>query len=170
MVNTNKPQFPQAPRIPRIGRKTGPTPLKGPAVPLPADAEEDKQARWQQFRSFTAASFPEFICYEWLTKKKKLKPQSDFFFQAPVFGGRTQFGGFILDFYFPDKRMAWFIQGLQYHYVKTKDRARDVLARAAIAARGLLVVEIFEDDLLQREEFTLSRAFRGEQVSQRGRI
>ena len=167
------PQFPQAPRTSGIrrdvrlpgGREL--RPLRGPEVPLPSDQEAVRVARWEAFRARTAASYPEFICYEWLVLKKKLKPNTDFVFQSPIFGGRTAFGGFVLDFYFPDRRMAWFVQGLRYHFTKTTDRARDILAVAAVSARGINVVQLFEDYIITREEYTLVHAFRGEQISRR---
>lgn len=167
------PKFPQPPRTPvlkRRGRAPGGLelrPLRGPAVDLPEDVEANRLTRWEAFRAHSAASYPEFICWEWLTKRKKLKPDVDFIFQDPILGGRTQFGGFVLDFYFPFMRMAWFIQGLQFHHTKPEDRARDLLATTIVSNRGILVIEIFEDDIFQREEYTLSRAFRGVQVSRR---
>ena len=140
-------------------------PLRGPEIALPGDQEAERQQRWEAFRAMQAASYPEFICYEWLIYKKRQIPNVDFIFQSPIFGGRTEFGGFVLDFYFPDREMAWFIQGLRFHFTKTTDRARDFLAKAAVAAKGIIVVELFEDDILMREDYTLGHAWQGQQVS-----
>jgi len=133
-------------------------------VELPSDEEENRVARWQAFRALNQSSYPEFICYEWLVNKKKLRPGLDFQFQYPFLGGRTQFGGFVLDFFFPIRRMAWFIQGLHFHYTNAKDRGRDQLAVFQVASRGVDVVEIFEDDIIQRTEYTLERAWLGQSI------
>lgn len=165
---TAVPRAPQTPRLPPIQRVEAPEnrPLKGPAVDLPPDEEDLRQERWQNFRATRrAASYPEFICFEWLENRKGLIENVDFVFQYPLFGGKTQFGGFVLDFFFAGKQMAWFVQGLQFHYVDPKDRARDKLAKLMVSSRGVHVVELFEDDLLQRDEYTLRSAWEGRQVS-----
>lgn len=142
--------------------------LAGPRLKLPSDAEELRQGRWEDFRaSRRAASYPEFICFEWLENVKNLQEGIDFVFQFPVLGGKTQFGGFVLDFFFPGHSLAWFVQGLEFHFVDPQDRARDRLAKAIVSGRGVRVVEVFEDDVIQRTQLTLEKAWNGEQVGGR---
>lgn len=169
---TRVPQVPKSPDIsndPLAIYRLPETPIiPKPAVDMPADPEDERKARWQNFNSTVRhASYPEFICYEWLQTNKKLEPDIDFVFQYPVLGGKTQFGGFVLDFYIGPRNMAWFIQGLEFHYVDARDRARDRLAKAIVSDRGILVVELFEDDILQRTTRTLESAWNGVQVSSR---
>lgn len=148
--------------LPQPRRETDPAKLLKTELPL--NEEQNREQRWLAFREQTNASYPEFICFEWLTTKKKLKSGLDFYFQYPFLGGRTQYGGFVLDFFFPFRRMAWFVQGLHFHYTSAKDRGRDKLSVAQVASRGVVVVELWEDDLIQRTEYALERAWRGEQI------
>ena len=139
-----------------------------PSIRLPEEIEAARSARWEIWRTRRSGSgtgsILEFICWEWLTLKKKQVPDVDFIYQYPLLGGRTQFGGFVADFYFPVQRMVWNPAGLQFHQVKARDRARDAMAKAQLANKGILLIYLFEDDLLQREEYTLQRAWRGEQI------
>ena len=164
-----------APRVPQAGKRRRDfiydgrelRPLKGAEVPIPGDQDDDLLARWEAWRLRYNGSLPEFICWEWLVYRKRLIEGVDFIFQYGILGGRTQFGGFVLDFYFPSRRMAWLIQGLRWHLVKTQDRARDIMAKAILTGRGLTAIELFEDDLFNRSTYTLDHAWRGEQVSRR---
>lgn len=133
-------------------------------VPIPIGAEAERQARWAVFRQKTQASYPEFIAYEWLRDVKKRVPDVDFYFQYSFLGGRTSFGGFVLDFFFPIDKIAWFIQGLHFHYTNPDDRGRDIMAIQVVASRGVNVVQVFEDDIIQRTEYTLDRAYLGQQI------
>ena len=167
----------------RVGRGARPTPVRVPRAPgntpvvrkepapsikLPEELEATRSARWEIWRKRAAGygtgSILEFICWEWLTLKKKQVPDVDFIYQYPLLGGRTQFGGFVADFYFPVQRMVWNPAGLQFHQVNTKDRARDMLAKAQLAGKGVKLIFLWEDDLLQREEYTLQKAWKGEQI------
>jgi len=176
-IFTTTPVFPQMPGAPGVKGKRGAVhkgvelrPLKGPGIKLPGDQDEQTLERWNVWRAKYNGSLPEFIVWEWLVFKKRQVPFVDFVFQYPVFGGRTIFGGFILDYYFPLRGIAWFIQGLRFHYVVAQDRARDFIAKTMISGRGLTVVELFEDDILDRPEYTLSLAWNGSQVGGRERL
>lgn len=170
---TQTPQAPRNPEAPKIPGKQylGRTPARifaGPRVALPEDEEDKRKADWEAFRAGRrAASYPEFLCFDWLERVKKMTENVDFVFQFPVMGGKTRFGGFVLDFFFPGRGLAWFVQGLEFHFVDPQDRARDRLARAIVSGRGVRVVEVFEDDIIQRTNLTLERAMNGEQVGGR---
>lgn len=140
------------------------SPQKLTHAPVAPGFEEQRQARWQAFRLHQHIPYTEFICYEWLTTKKKMTNGIEFQWQYPFLGGRTIFGGFVLDFYFPAMRLAWFVQGLHFHYSQPEDRGRDRMAVAQVANRGITVVQIFEDNLINQTQWTLDAAFHGSQI------
>ena len=143
-------------------------PLKGPAIEIPADQDQALKERWEAWQRlpFIRGSAPitEFIVWEWLTKKKGLIHGLDFIYQAPFLGGRTMFGGFIIDFYFPSQQMAWNPAGLRYHYTTTEQRGRDRLSKARLASRGILLIFLWEDDLMERPDYVMNAAWRGQQL------
>lgn len=156
-VYTRKPELPHLPKGLYDVEKSL-------TVPLPIGEEGERQQRWLAFRAKTQASYPEFIAFEFLTTVKKLTPGIDFYFQYSFLGGRTAFGGFVLDFFFPIAKMAWFIQGLHFHYTNPSDRGRDKIATTIVASRGVDVVEVFEDDIINRTSYTLEHAYKGQEI------
>jgi hypothetical protein len=137
------------------GRKV----LQGPKIPISAEQDENLLARFEAWRATWNGSLPEFITFEFLTLQKKQVPNVDFFFQHPLFGGRTRFGGFLLDFFLVSRREGWRIQGERYHLLKPVDRARGRIARAKLMAEGLTIVDLWESDLLERPLFVLTLAW-----------
>ena len=170
-IKQTKLHGPQYKRFPTVPTPPTKLPLKDPLaamdIKMPQETEDDRVARWQEFRAKTQASYPEFLCWEWVVKKKALQPDIDFYFQYPFMGGRTAFGGFVLDFFFPNIGLAWFIQGLHFHFTKSTDRARDLMAVKLVSDRGIEVVQVFEDDIMNRLDFTLENAYMGRQVSRK---
>lgn len=165
-----------APRRPRVpGREAAferrgveLRPLAGPEIPVPEEQEEAFLARYELWRTATGGSLPEFIVWEFLTLNKKLQPDFDFVFQAPFLGGRTLFGGFIADFYFPNRQEVWMVQGIRWHLEQPADRAKTAIAKAQLAAQGFKALELWEDDLLERPDFVLNLAWdRSEDVAER---
>lgn len=148
-----------APRRPKAAGGEQPSPFAEPEIPIPPEQEESLLARFEIWRAKWNGSLPEFIVFEWLVIRKKQVPQIDFVFQHPLFGGRTQFGGFVLDFYFPGRREGWRVMGERWHMEQASDRARDAIARVQLAGEGLRIVDLFEDDLLERPELVLSLAW-----------
>lgn len=162
-------RVPQAGSVRRADAGVG-TGLPTLDVEIPGNQEENLIARWevwQQGPGGSVGSLPEFVVWEWLVKRKKQVPGYDFLYQWNVLGGRTAFGGFVADYFLPELGMVWNVQGLQYHYTNPDDRARDKMATTVLASSGFLVVELFEDDLMNRPEYTLERAWLGESVSWR---
>lgn len=172
VVRETLPAFPDAPEVPAaplLARRTNVRdleirPLAGPPIPIPRTEDEDFLRRYDAFRLQQVASIPEFIVYEWLVNVKKQQDGVDFTFQAPFLGGRTEFGGFVLDFFFPALRVGWRIQGERYHLLLTQDRARDAIARQILEGRGIQIIDLFETDLLTRSEFVLQLAWDGQEV------
>jgi hypothetical protein len=135
------------------------TPLAGSEIPIPPDQEEDFLARYEQWRAIYNGSIPEYIVFDWLVTQKKQRVQADFVFQHPMFGGRTRYGGFILDFYFPKRREGWRVQGERWHLEKPESRARDAIAKVMLMQQGIRIVDLWEDDLLSRPEYVLNLAW-----------
>ena len=95
-------------------------------------------------------SIPEYVAYQTFVKLG-LEPGLDFTYQSPLMGGRLDKGGFVIDFLFtepPD--LAVNVQGVYYHYeFGVEARARDIMARAALAGQNITLVFIDDDDLLR---------------------
>lgn len=139
-------------------------PFKGPEPALPDTREEEFRRRYDAWRAQTVGSIPEFIVWEFLVHIKKQIEGIDFSFQAPQFGGRTEFGGFVLDFYIVRPRYGWRVQGERFHSFFPQDRARDDVSKALLESRGIKILDLWEDDLLVRPIFVLEKAWNGEQV------
>ena len=94
-------------------------------------------------------SIPEYVAYQTFIKLG-LEPGQDFTYQSPLMGGRLDKGGFVIDFLFtepPD--LAVNVQGVYYHYeFGVEAKARDLMARSALAGQNITLVFIDDDDLL----------------------
>ncbi len=134
-------------------------PLAGPDIPLSTEQAEAFEARYLPWQAQYNGSVPEFIVWEFLTIDKKQEPNVDFAFQHPLFGGRTRFGGFILDFFLGMRREGWRIQGERFHLDKPQDRARDILMKAQLEGLGIRIIDLWESDLLTRKLFVLNTAW-----------
>lgn len=146
-------------RPPTPGADTGPTPLAGPAIPIAPEQDEALLARYEQWKAQYNGSLPEYLVWVFLTIDKKQIPGLDFVFQSPMFGGRTRFGGFVLDFYFPMRLEAWRVMGERWHLEQPVDRARDGIMAMVLTGQGLKVIDLWEDDLLSRRDFVLNLAW-----------
>ena len=95
-------------------------------------------------------SIPEYVAYQTFIKLG-LEPGQDFTYQSPLMGGRLDKGGFVIDFLFtmpPD--LAVNVQGVYYHYeFGVEAKARDLIARSALAGQNIMLVFIDDDDLLR---------------------
>ena len=134
-------------------------PLAGPEIPIPGNQDDDLLAEFEEWRLGTNGSLPEYITWKFLVEQKKQRPGMDFVFQWPLLGGRTRFGGFILDYYFPLRGEGWRVQGERFHREKPADRAKDALSKVILTKRGLKVIDLWEDDLLTRPDFVLNLAW-----------
>ena len=102
-----------------------------------------------QIPSNWPGSIPEYVAYQTFIKLG-LEPGQDFTYQSPLMGGRLDKGGFVIDFLFtepPD--LAVNVQGVYYHYeFGVEAKARDLMARSALAGQNITLVFIDDDDLL----------------------
>ena len=99
-------------------------------------------------------SVPEYIAYSTFVGFG-LEPGQDFNYQSSIMGGRMDKGGLVIDFMFnepPD--LAVNVQGVYYHYeFGVEAKARDVMARAALAGQNITLVFIDDDDLMRDPEY-----------------
>ena len=79
-------------------------------------------------------------------------------------------GGMVIDFMFfnpPD--LAINVQGVYYHYeLGAETRARDIMAREALAGQGITLIFVDEDDLEQDPTGTLENALNYRDTSRLG--
>ena len=142
-------------------------PLRGSPIEIPGEQDEARNARfeaWKVKRGDPQASLPEFIVWEFLTHTKKQVENVDFLYQNPYAGGRTEKGGFVLDFLLIVPQIAWRIQGERFHLFFPQDRARDILAREVLEGRGIRVLDLFENDLMTQPRRTLELAWNGQEL------
>ncbi len=176
VLRATLPQFPAAPAVPRSpfserrfqaegGLEI--RPLSGPTIPIPANEDEDRLRRYEAWHARTNGSIPEFIVYEFLVFQKKQIEGIDFVFQHPQFGGRTEFGGFVLDFFLISRRAGWRVLGRRFHLLQAEDRARDLIVEGLLESRGIEVINLYDDDLLIRPDFVLALAWEGREVTER---
>lgn len=163
--NVKVPHLPGAPRVRPVSTK--PPRFDPKSVGKPDSDREQLEKRWRAWQASPAAagmgsaSILEFMVWEFLVYKKKLKPGIDFIYQYPLMGGRTRFGGFVADFYFPMRQEVWNPAGLRFHWTTATNRARDIMAKTMLAARGIKLIFIWEDDLMNRPDYALNAAWRG---------
>lgn len=118
----------------------------------------------QQLRTVPAnfeGSLPEFIVFQTL-ERLGFEPGVDFSFQSPLFGGRIEKGGVVIDFLFinpPD--LAINVQGAFFHLEQGATvLARDKMARAQLAGIGITLIFIDENDILTDAESFVRAALR----------
>jgi len=103
-------------------------------------------------------SLPEWNVY-WALMKLGMKGQ--FTYQSSQLGGRQVRGGAVLDFYFPDLRLAINVQSTYYHYRTTTQRASDEMQKAQLEGMGIRVIYIMEDSALSNPLYFVQEALKG---------
>lgn len=170
------PGLGRAGRLPR-SRDSLPTP-QSPVlrrrlkpIEIPAQTLIEQQSTQQQrefeerFAAWGRGTRGEFICWEYLTKQKRLVEGRDFLFQSSKFGGRRVFGGLVIDFYIFTKNLVWQPQGEFFHVLQPGDRAKQRLEEARLVGQGYTVVYLYFRDLQTRPDYVLDLAWNGEGVS-----
>ena len=118
-----------------------------------------REYRYQQFiRRAGAATRPEFMVFEALERigfhgDVSEEPGSDFQFQVPVLGGRSE-GGSVIDF------VVWAIvppvairvQGEYFHFGDDDVESGDIVKRIAIEGLGMTVVDVLAQDTATEEK------------------
>ena len=118
----------------------------------------------QQIRDVPAdfeGTLPELIVFQTLVRLG-FEPGIDFSFQSPLFGGRLEKGGVVIDFLFfnpPD--LAINVQGTFFHEQQgVVTINRDRIARTQLAGQGITLIFIDEDDILNDPEAFVRDALR----------
>ena len=112
-------------------------------------------------------SIPEWHIY-WALTRLGYKEGEDFTYQAPVFGGRMEYGGAVLDFVLPDFGIAINVQSLYYHYQGGKEKIADAMVRAAVESWGTRLIFIDEEDALRAPIYYTKEALAGRDHSRMG--
>ena len=103
----------------------------------------------QQVRAQGFGSVEEFLVYNEL-RRRGLQPDIDFSYQSPVFGGRLDKGGLVVDFLFTNPPgLAMNPLGAYWHGTP-EARARDLLSRALLAGQGITLI-FLDDDAIARD-------------------
>ena len=122
-------------------------------------------------QDLTGASVPELMVYNEL-RRRRLEPGVDFIYQYNIFGGRTQRGGGVLDFFFTSiayPGLAINVQGEYFHYERGSDViARDRLLREQLVGIGITLVLIDEEDILSNVRWVVGQALQFRDVSRLG--
>ena len=98
---------------------------------------------------------PEAIVYRWLTKH-----DIPFAFETSIAGGHFELGGAVVDFILTELNIALRVQGMYWHEGVAKEGMDDI-QREMLEGKGYIVVDIWEDDLEQRLEETMTLAIQG---------
>ncbi len=89
-------------------------------------------------------SRPEFLCFQAL-RRLGLVINEDYTFQSAQFGGRTERGGLVVDFWFTNPPDLAFSVLSEYFHYELNASANDIMSRVILAASGTTL--IFIDDL-----------------------
>ncbi len=82
--------------------------------------------------------------------------------QANMIGGRTQLGGTVVDFLIPSLNTIIRIQGVYYHYERGPLVINvDSLLKTSLEAKGYVVIDIDEDDILTDPLYFVKEALAG---------
>ena len=115
-------------------------------------------------------SLPEYIVFRELNQKG-LRDGVDFIFQSSFQGGRLQKGGLVIDFLFiSPSDLAFNVQGTFFHLEQgTVVIARDKMARAQLAAEGITLIFLDEEDIMNEPRRTVEDGLRYIDTSEIGR-
>ena len=101
--------------------------------------------------------------YTWLIKHG-FKLNVDFEFQSHLIGGyNRELGDAIVDFVLLKAKIALRVQG-EYWHTSVQEKARDTIQKERLRGLGYTVVDLWEDDLLERFEYVMQQAIKGEEI------
>jgi hypothetical protein len=144
---------------------------RGPRVGIKEPQQTDSPGEVVPAGEIGTATLPEWYCWWWLTRKRKMTPGVDFEFQSSYFGGRREMGGLVVDFILPQyfgSGLVLNVQGFHWHRYSTQSRANDLLTKIRLQGPPFFftVVYLAEDDLYERLDYTMTQALKGTQLYQ----
>ena len=164
-------RFPSGPRPPRRVRGVRPE-RRIPVAPEPrieAPTEDTAELRFARWFVRWAGTYPEYLVFEYLVDEIDLVAGADFEFQSSQQGGRQVLGGSVVDFEVLSHQVFIRVQGLFFHVGDPEIEGRDVITQLAIeSATGWPVVNVFEDDLYEKRDYTVAQALLGRQIRHLG--
>ncbi len=149
--------FPRMPVLPRGPRRD--TFTRGPTALWPAyqGAILDPSEPGPKPAGMVATE-PEWRVYWWLTKHKN--EVGEFDFQSSLMGGRLSRGGLVMDFILLEfiPQLAINVQGEYWHFGSSILATKDRLTKERIIALGMNAINVREQDLLDRLDYTMRNA------------
>ena len=139
--------------------------VPNPGVRLPELPEEDQdQIEYFAWKPRYGGTFIEFLVFRWLVKKANLTENEDFIYQSATQGGRSIVGGAVVDFELPLLGLAFRVQG-EFFHLEVHNGGQtgiDFMQKTLIESqREIVVVDLYERDLLERLNTTMEYAMRG---------
>lgn len=139
--------------------------------PEPSERTKDPKKQVPQWwvAETGGGTYPEFLVWQWLVKKG-YQAGVDFQFQSSFFGGRRDLGGLVADFIIDAMTppVVIRVQG-EYWHVLPGRRERDFFEMIRLNEIGFTVVDAWENDLLERLDFTMDQALRGVSIRETAR-
>lgn len=136
--------FPQAPRE---------------IIKLPT-AEEDWEQEYQSWYSTWRGTRPEYIVFDYLSRRRKYQYGIDFAFQSSFQGGRQRLGGSVVDFEVYRDRVFIRVQGERFHLGPEKI-AQDTLQAVSIMRLGWPVVDVWAEQVTAAPRTVIEAALNG---------
>lgn len=142
----------------------GPKRVKG----TPAQPTEDDFKASNYKRRRPRATYPEFLVWDDLVRRQRMKPFQDFVEQydlgQEIVGGIGAVVDFVITNTFPWKAFA--VQGSWWHKLYGNDFIYDLSQFSRIASRkGWIVIPLQEDHLRKNAHFYVTEALKGNDLS-----
>lgn len=100
---------------------------------------------------------PEGIVLEWLDHRK-----IPYQFQTSLGGGFFALGDAVVDF-IVEGSLAWRVSGEYRHTGVTKEGS-NLIQREMLTGLGFVVIDLWENDIMERLEETLTKALQGQEM------
>ena len=164
------PSVPRTPAVrslsskpPSARARTPEAEAKRPEKSQRKETKEQQVPRWWVIET-GGGSYPEYLAWKWL-RDKGYKPGVDFQFQSSYFGGRLDLGGLVADFVIDVLTPPLIIRvhGEYWHTLPGR-KTRDFFEKIQLLEHGFEVVDVWEDDLLSKLDFTMSQALKGQNL------
>lgn len=123
-------------------------------------AEEDWEAEYQAWYATWRGTRPEYIVFDYLSRRRKYRYGIDFAFQSSFMGGRQRQGGSVVDFEVYKDRVYIRVQGERFHLGPEKI-AEDTIQAVSIMRTGWPVVDIWAEQVTAAPRTVIEAALKG---------